>query len=127
MAGSGKTKRFSEEHEWVDVVDDVATIGITEYAAKELGDITFIELPEVGTAFNAGDVMAVVESVKAASDMFCPVAGKVLEVNTVLEESPDQINESAEDAGWICRLKDINVEDLDALMTDTEYDEFIAS
>ena len=119
-------KRFSEEHEWVEVAEDIASVGITAYAAKELGEITFVELPEVNASFEQGDVLAVVESVKAAADVFCPVGGTVCEVNESLDEQPELINASAEMEAWICRLKGFRQGDVDALMTEDEYEEFTA-
>jgi glycine cleavage system H protein len=118
-------KGFTEEHEWLEVKDDgVATVGITAYAAKELGDITFIELPETGATFAQGDPMSVIESVKAASDIFCPVGGTVAEVNLTLEDTPEIVNTSPEDRGWIVKLRDIREADFAQLMSEEEYDEF---
>ena len=119
-------KRFSEEHEWVEVADGVATIGISAYAADELGDITFVELPEVGIVVGQGDALCVVESVKAASDVFAPISGTVTEVNEALEEDPGIINASAERDGWICKLGEIEEADLDNLMGEEEYEELTA-
>lgn len=119
-------KRISEEHEWVEVNADVATVGITAFAAEELGDVTFVELPEVGQTVSQGDSLGVVESVKAASDIFAPLGGTVVEVNSVLEEKPGLVNDSPEEDGWFCRLNEISAEDLDDLMTPEEYEEFVA-
>lgn len=118
-------KRFTSQHEWIEVSGTNATIGISEHAANELGDITFVELPTVGTKLAQGDAFGVIESVKAASDIYSPAGGTVIEVNEILEEQPEIVNESPEKEGWICKLEDITESDLDDLMTEDEYDEFI--
>ncbi len=119
-------KCYSEDHEWVELVGDVATLGISAHAASELGDITFIELPAVGKGFKKGDVLCVVESVKAASDVFVPVTGTVSEVNGELEGEPGRINADAEGAGWICRIKGVNAAELTGLMSAAQYQAFLA-
>lgn len=120
-------KRFTEEHEWVEIVDGVAVIGISSHAASELGDITFIEIPEVNAAIAQGDVLTVVESVKAASDVFCPVSGTIVAVNSALEEHPEIMNESSEDKGWICKMNNVREDDIAGLMTEGEYADFITA
>jgi len=120
------TKKFSEEHEWVEYKNGVATVGISAYAAEELGDITFVELPDKGVVFAQGDVMCVVESVKAASDVFAPVGGTVTEVNGRLEEDPGLINASPEKDGWFCKLEEVDEAELDGLMLEEQYDQFVA-
>lgn len=120
-----KVRKYTDEHEWVELVDDTATVGITAYAAKELGDITFVELPETELQVEKGDVLTAVESVKAASDVYSPIGGVVTEVNGKLEEHPELVNESPEQDGWFCRLMEINVEDLEELMSAEEYQEYI--
>lgn len=120
-------KYYSEEHEWVEVKGDVAVIGISEHAAEELGDITFVELPEVGASFKSGDTLGVIESVKAAADVYAPVSGEVVEVNEKLEDSPELINESAEEDGWICKMKNFDVSEVNALMNEGEYQEFLSN
>ncbi len=119
-------KRYSEEHEWVELQNGIATVGITAYAAEELGDITFVELPEKGKAFAPGAAMCVVESVKAASDVFIPVGGTIAEVNSRLEDTPELINASPEKDGWICKLTQVNEKELDRLMTEEQYKAFTA-
>lgn len=119
-------KKYSKEHEWVEFADGVATVGITEYAANELGDITFIELPETEEDFAVNDVLCVVESVKAASDVFCPVNGKVTEVNEDLEDAPEKINSGAENEGWICKMSGVSEDDINTLMSESEYKEFVS-
>ncbi|MBT3376217.1 MAG: glycine cleavage system protein GcvH [Lentisphaerae bacterium] len=120
-------KRFSEEHEWVELVEGTATVGITAYAASELGDITFIELPETGVVLGQGEVLCVVESVKAASDVFVPIGGTIVEVNGKLEEEPELLNESAENDAWICRLNEVDASEMEGLMTEREYETFTSS
>lgn len=120
-------KRFSEEHEWVEIGDSIATMGITSYAADELGDITFVELPTVATVVGQGESLCVIESVKAASDVFSPIGGTVKAVNEALEEKPGLINASAEKEGWICKLEDIDPSEMDSLMNEEEYEAFIES
>lgn len=119
-------KKFSKDHEWVELADGVATVGISVHAAEELGDITFVELPEVDADVEKGASFSVVESVKAASDIYSPVSGTVSEVNEDLEDEPEKVNEDAEGAGWICKISGVNEADLEGLMTEAEYKEFIA-
>ncbi len=118
-------KKYSKEHEWVELENGVARIGISVYAADELGDLTFVELPEVGQSVQAGEVLCVVESVKAASEVYCPVSGTVSEVNEAVEEEPGTINASAEQEGWICKMTDVDEAGLKDLMTAAEYAEFV--
>lgn len=120
-------KRFSEDHQWVEIDDGIAVIGITAYAAEELGDITFVELPEVGAVLSPGDALCVVESAKAASDVFVPIGGTVRDVNAALESEPALINASAERDGWICTLEDVDLGELDSLMDEDEYETFVES
>lgn len=117
---------FTKEHEWLTIDGDNATVGITSHAADELGDITYVELPEVGAEFSTGEVFSVVESVKAASDIYSPLQGTVSEVNEELEDSPELVNEDAESKGWICKFSGVKV-DTSTLMTAEQYKEFIAS
>jgi glycine cleavage system H protein len=120
-------KYYTESHEWVMVENEEAIIGISEYAAEELGDITYVELPTEDDDVIVGDNLGVIESVKAASDVYSPVTGTVVEVNSDLEDNPGLINESPEEAGWICRLSNIDVTDLDQLMTPDAYAKFLKS
>lgn len=113
--------RFTEEHEWISVEGDVAKIGITNYAQDTLGDITFVELPKVGKVVKKGDSLCVVESVKAASDVFAPVGGTVVAVNAALSGAPELINQSAEKDGWICTLGSFSAAELNLLMTEDQY------
>ncbi len=118
-------KKYTKDHEWIDLNGSIATVGISEHAAKELGDITFVELPEVDEEATAGDVLTVVESVKAASDVFSPVTGIVCEINTALEDNPQLINESAEDEGWICKISGVNAEEIEELMNEADYQDYV--
>jgi glycine cleavage system H protein len=117
---------FTKEHEWVKIDGTQATVGISEHAAHELGDITFVELPQMGKVVKQFETLAGIESVKAASDIYSPISGKVSQVNDKLEDAPELVNESAEDAGWICKLEvaDITAE-LGALMDSAAYAEFL--
>jgi glycine cleavage system H protein len=117
---------FAKTHEWVLVEENVATIGISDHAQSELGDITFVELPEDDTEINAGDEAANIESVKAASPVFSPVGGVIIEVNPDLEDTPENINHDPYDSGWIFKVEMSDKSDLDNLMSAEEYEEFIA-
>lgn len=117
--------RFTKDHEWVVLEGDVATVGITAYAAEQLGDVVFVETPEVGKAVSAGDAFAVVESVKAASDVYAPISGEVVEANSALGEKPETVNESAEGEGWFAKLKVADPAEYEGLMDKAAYDEFL--
>jgi glycine cleavage system H protein len=119
--------RFTKDHEWVDAQGDVATLGITAYAAEQLGDVVFIELPPVGKALKAGDAFAVVESVKAASDVYAPVSGEVVEVNSDLPDTPETVNAMPEKDGWFAKIKLSNPAELDALMDRAAYEQFLGT
>ena len=119
--------RFTKDHEWVVLEGDVATVGITAYAAEQLGDVVFVETPEVGKALKAGDGMAVVESVKAASDVYTPVSGEVVETNTSLGEAPDTVNATPESGGWFAKLKVADKAEFEALMDRPAYEAFLAT
>lgn len=115
------TIKFTSDHEYVSVEGDVATIGITDYAQSQLGDVVFIELPATGKVLKQGDEAAVVESVKAASEVYAPVSGEVLEVNEALPDSPSTVNEDPLGKGWFIKVKLSNPAELDALMDDAAY------
>lgn len=119
------TERFTKDHEWVRIDGDVATVGITNHAQSQLGDVVFVELPEVGRKAAQGDAVAVVESVKAASDIFLPIAGEVVEVNGDLTGQPALVNEDAEGKAWFFKIKVANAADLDTLMDRAAYDAFV--
>jgi glycine cleavage system H protein len=116
---------YTEEHEWIDVEDDIATVGITEYAQGQLGDIVFVELPEVGALIEQGKDAAVVESVKAASDVYAPITGEVTETNAALEEDPSLVNSAPEDAGWFFKMTITDPGELDKLMDEDGYKAFV--
>ena len=118
--------KFSKDHEWVRVEGDVATIGITDYAQSQLGDVVFVELPPVGKDLAQHGEAAVVESVKAASEVYAPVSGKVVEVNGALVDAPDMVNGDPAGAGWFLKIKLSNPAELDDLMDQAGYDAFIA-
>ncbi len=116
---------FTKEHEWVKVKEGIGAVGISEHAAHELGDITFVELPRMGAAVKQFGVLGSIESVKAASDIFAPVSGKVIKVNEVLEAAPEIVNESAEDAGWMAWVEIADESELKNLMTQEQYDVYL--
>jgi len=118
---------FTDEHEWIDVEGDTATVGITDYAQEQLGDIVFVELPQVGAMLDKGGDAAVVESVKAASDVYSPVSGEVTEANGALEEDPALVNSSPEEEGWFFRLTISDDSQLEGLMTEAAYKDFVAN
>jgi len=120
-----KELRYSEEHEWAAVDDNIATIGITDYAQEQLGDIVYVELPETGTEVTKGDKFGVIESVKAVSDIYSPVTGTVVTVNTGLPNTPETVNEEPYGDGWMIRVEMSDPEELDDLMTAAEYETFI--
>jgi glycine cleavage system H protein len=119
--------RFTKDHEWVAVEGDVATVGITAYAAEQLGDVVFVEVPEVGKTVAQGDALAVVESVKAASDVYAPVSGEVVEANGELSDSPETVNALPEAGGWFARIKLSNAAEVDALMDRDAYEAFLST
>ncbi|MCH2307509.1 MAG: glycine cleavage system protein GcvH [SAR202 cluster bacterium] len=118
--------KYSKEHEWVKVEsDEVALIGISEHAAETLGDIVFVELPEIDDSIQQFEKMGEIESVKAVSDLFSPITGKVLEVNAELIDQPEKINESAETSGWMIKVVLTNSSELENLMSESEYLQFV--
>jgi glycine cleavage system H protein len=116
---------YTDEHEWIDVEGDVATVGITDYAQGQLGDIVFVELPEVGAMIEQGKDAAVVESVKAASDVYAPITGEIVEVNPALEEDPALVNSAPEDGGWFFKMTIADPGELDKLMDEDAYKAFV--
>ena len=115
---------FTDEHEWIDLEGDTATVGITDFAQGQLGDIVFVELPEVGTMVEKGKDAAVVESVKAASDVYAPLSGEVVEVNDSLEDDPALVNSSPEEDGWFFKMTVSDKAELEGLMDDKAYKSF---
>lgn len=117
--------RFTDQHEWVRVDGDTATIGITDYAQEQLGDVVYVELPEVGKSIAAGDEAAVVESVKAASEVYAPISGEIVEVNGDLEGAPGGVNEDAMGRGWFVKMKLSDASELSRLMDEDAYKAFV--
>ena len=119
------TVRYTKDHEYIRVEGDSGVVGITDYAQEQLGDVVFVELPEVGKSVAKGSEAAVVESVKAASEIFAPVSGEVIAVNTDLESAPGPVNEDPSGKGWFLRLKLKDPSELESLMTEQQYQEFV--
>ncbi|MBD2857877.1 glycine cleavage system protein GcvH [Spongiibacter sp. KMU-158] len=123
MSNTPSELKYASSHEWARVEEDgTVTVGITDHAQNALGDVVFVELPEVGTECSAGDEAAVVESVKAASDIYAPVSGEIIAVNEELEESPETVNEYPYSDGWFFRIKPSNLDELDELLSAEDYD-----
>jgi glycine cleavage system H protein len=120
------TRYYSQDHEWIEVDGDTGTVGITDYAQGQLGDITFVELPAVGATLKKGDAPCVVDSVKAASDVYAPASGTVTEGNPALEDAPELVNSDPENSGWLFRLTLSDPGELDGLMDRTAYDVYVA-
>jgi glycine cleavage system H protein len=116
---------FTKEHEWVKVKEGIGAIGISDHAAHELGDITFVELPKIGKTVKQFEVLAAIESVKAASDIFSPLSGTVVKINQALEDAPEIVNESAEDAGWMVWIEIADQSELKNLMTQEQYGDYL--
>ena len=119
--------RFTKDHEWVELAGDVATVGITAYAAEQLGDVVFVEVPDVGRKVKAGDAFAVVESVKAASDVYAPISGEVVEANGEVADAPETVNASPEAAGWFAKVKLADPAEVETLMDRAAYEAFLAT
>ena len=126
MANTPEDNRYAKSHEYLHVEGDTGTIGITDYAQKELGDVVFVELPQVGTQLEAGDELGSIESVKAVSELFSPVGGEVIEVNETLADKPELVNTDPYGDGWMIRIKVSNPEEVDELlMTAEDYDDYV--
>lgn len=119
--------KFTRDHEWVEVDGDVATVGITAYAADQLGDVVFVEVPDVGRQVKKGDGMAVVESVKAASDVYAPLSGEVVESNPDITGAPETVNQEPEGGGWFAKIRLSNRSELDGLMDRAAYEQFLST
>ena len=117
--------QFTEEHEWIRIDGESGLVGITEFAQEELGDVTFVELPEIGLFLDRGDVIGVVESVKAASDIFAPLSGEILEINAAVEDRPELVNSDPYGEGWLVRLRIKNPEEVQSLLSSEEYGRLI--
>ena len=122
---AGEEIRFSKEHEWLVVREGIATMGISDFAQKQLGDIVSVELPKVGAAFSQMQPMAIIDSVKASSDIYCAASGEVVQVNEELLEHPELINQSPYESGWIAKIKLSDLQEFEKLMTKDQYDEFV--
>jgi glycine cleavage system H protein len=118
-------RKFTKEHEWVEKVDQIIIIGITEFAQDQLGDIVSIELPKVGSSFKQNEAMAIIDSVKASSDIYSPVDGEITETNEKLLEQPELINQSPNKEGWILKMKPNNPEQLDSLLSKEQYNNLV--
>ena len=118
---------YTEDHEWISVEGGTATVGITDYAQEQLGDVVYVELPTVGKTVAKGDETAVVESVKAASEVYAPVSGEVVAVNSDLEGTPGAINEDPQGKGWFVKIKLANAGELDGLLSEEQYQDFLKS
>jgi len=125
MANTPEDNRYAKSHEYVHVEGDIGTIGITEYAQKELGDVVFVELPQVGSQLEMGDELGSIESVKAVSELFSPVGGEVIEVNEALADKPELVNTDPWGDGWMIRIKLADATEVDELMSAEEYEEFV--
>ncbi len=121
------TIKYTEDHEYISIDGDIGTVGITNFAQEKLGDVTFVELPAVGETIKQGSPIAVVESVKAASDIYAPASGPILEVNAALNDKPELINEAAEGAAWILKIKILDASELDKLMDRDAYLDYAKS
>lgn len=120
-----RENRYARSHEYVHIDNDNAIVGISNYAQKELGDVVFVELPQVGTTLEAGDELGSIESVKAVSELFAPVSGEVVEVNDALTEKPDLVNSDPYGDGWMIKIRMSDPSELDQLMDATDYDDYI--
>jgi glycine cleavage system H protein len=118
--------KFTKEHEWVEIKDGIALVGISDYAQHSLGDIVFLELPKVGAVFKQGQTLGVVDSMKASSEIYCPISGEVVEANKELEGNPQWVNESPQEKAWLAKLKPADLAELDKLMDEAAYKEYIA-
>jgi glycine cleavage system H protein len=121
------TTRYTKEHEWIRLDGDTAVVGISEHAQSQLGDVVYVELPQIGKSFAAGEEAAVVESVKAASEVYAPASGEVVAVNDALADTPATVNEDAEGKGWFLKLKLKNPGELEQLMTAEQYKDYVAT
>jgi glycine cleavage system H protein len=117
--------RYTSDHEYVAVENDIATVGISDYAQEKLGDIVFVELPEVGKTLSKGQEAAVVESVKAASEVYAPVSGEVIEINEAIVANPELVNDSPEENAWFLKIRMSNPRELDGLMSEDKYKEYL--
>ena len=117
--------KYTEEHEWIDINNDLGTIGITSFAQSELGDIVFVELPNIGDSFSKNDVFGTIEAVKTVADLYIPVSGKIIEINEALESNPELINSNPYDEGWIIKIELSTPEEVDNLLNSKKYQELV--
>jgi len=120
-----KDLKFTKDHEWVRIEEEIAIIGISDYAQKELGDVVYVELPLVGDTVEKGDVCSNIESVKAVSDLYCPVTGEIVEANEILEDAPEKVNKSPYGDGWIFKVRIDDSSQLDELMNSEQYEKYL--
>jgi glycine cleavage system H protein len=120
-------KKYTKSHEWIEATEGIATVGISEHAQEQLGDIVYVDLPGEGDTLKKGDTLCSIESVKSANDVYTPVSGEVVEINNSLEDTPETINESAEGEGWICKIKLSDESEVDGLMSLEEYKKMVES
>ena len=113
--------KYTKTHEWIDLEGDIGTVGVTEYAQSQLGDIVYVELPKLDSQVNLGEESAVLESTKAAADVYSPVSGKIIQVNEELTKHPELVNVSAEQKGWLFKIKLTNLQELDEMMSESDY------
>jgi glycine cleavage system H protein len=125
MANTPEDNRYAKSHEYIHVEGDVGTIGITDYAQKELGDVVFVELPQVGTQLEMGDELGSIESVKAVSELFSPVTGEVVEINETLADKPELVNTDPYGDGWMIKIKVSAPDEIEELMTADDYDDYV--
>jgi glycine cleavage system H protein len=118
-------RKYTQEHEWIQIEGDTATVGVTDYAANELGDVVFVELPEAGEEFSQGDTVGTIESVKAVADLFLPVSGEIVAVNDAVVDSPEMVNSSPMDDGWLLKVKLGDAAELDSLLDAAGYQDLI--
>ena len=116
---------YSKEHEWLDLDGDVCTVGITEFAQKELGEVVYVELPEAGATFDAHDEIGTIESVKAVAEVYTPVGGEIVEINEALVDAPEMVNDNPHDDAWLVKIRVANTDELKDLMSAEDYEEFI--
>jgi len=121
------TVKYTKDHEWVSVSGDIATVGITTYAIEQLGDLVFVEVPDAGKSVSVGDEAAVVESVKAASEVYAPVSGEVVEGNQAIADDPSAVSGEVGGNGWFFKIKMSNASELDGMMNDAEYSEYLGT
>jgi len=118
-------RKYTQEHEWIIIEDDIAIVGVTDYAANELGDIVFVELPETGEEFSQGDTVGTIESVKAVADLFLPVSGEIVAINDAVVDSPELVNNSPMDDGWLLKIRLGDTAEIEALMDAAAYQDLI--